>query len=62
MRKGWGQFSLYYVLSKSESDDDNERDAGGAQYENAFDLGPEYSAARLDRRHQFNGDVVVYLP
>jgi Carboxypeptidase regulatory-like domain len=62
MRKSWGQFSLYYVLSKSKSDDDNERDAGGAQYENAFNLGPEYSAARLDRRHQFNGDVVVYLP
>jgi hypothetical protein len=54
--------NVYYVLSKSESDDDNERDAGGAQYENAFNLTPEWGPARLDRRHQFNGYVVLFLP
>ena len=50
------------MLSKSESDDDNERDAGGTQYENTYDLGPEWGPARLDRRHQFNGYVLFYLP
>jgi hypothetical protein len=50
------------VLSKSMSDDDNERDSGGPQYENTYDLSPEWAAARLDRRHQFNGYAVFYLP
>jgi hypothetical protein len=54
--------NLFYVLSKSESDDDNERDAGGQSAENTFDLGPEWGPARLDRRHQFNGYLVVSLP
>ncbi len=44
------------------SDDDNERDSGGALYENSFDLSPEWGPARLDRRHQFNGYAVVFLP
>ena len=44
------------------SDDDNERDSGGPGYENTFNLSPEWSAARLDRRHQFNGYAVFYLP
>jgi len=50
------------VLSKSKSDDDNERDAGGPQYENTFNLDPEYGLARLDRTHQVNGDVLFFLP
>ena len=62
LRRGWGQFNFNYVLSKSMSDDDNERDSGGVQYENAFDLDSEWSAARLDRRHQFNGYALFYLP
>ena len=62
VRKPWGLVSVNYVLSKSMSDDDNERDAGGVQYENTFDLGPEWGPARLDRRHQFNGYVVVFMP
>ena len=44
------------------SDDDNERDSGGFQHENAFDLSPEWGPARLDRRHQFNGYAMVFLP
>lgn len=54
--------NVYYVLSKSESDDDNERDSGGQSAENTFDLGPEWGPARLDRRHQFNGYLLVFLP
>jgi hypothetical protein len=62
IRKRWGLVSANYVLSKSMSDDDNERDAGGVGYENVYDLGPEWGPARLDRRHQFNGYVVFFLP
>ena len=29
LRKAWGQVNAAYVLSKSMSDDDNERDSGG---------------------------------
>jgi hypothetical protein len=56
------QLNVYYVLSKSESDDDNERDAGGFQHADAFNLAPEYGPANLDRRHQFNGSALVFLP
>ena len=35
--KGWGLISANYVLSKSMSDDDNERDSGGVQFENTYD-------------------------
>lgn len=62
VRKSWGQASVNYVLSKSMSDDDNERDAGGVGIDNTFDLGPEWGPARLDRRHQFNGYVLFFLP
>jgi hypothetical protein len=62
VRKPWGLVSVNYVLSKSMSDDDNERDAGGVQYENTYDLAPEWGPARLDRRHQFNGYVVLFMP
>jgi hypothetical protein len=62
LRRSWSLFNVNYVLSKSMSDDDNERDSGGVQYENAFDLRSEWGAARLDRRHQFNGYAVFFLP
>jgi len=32
------------------------------QFENGFDLSPEWSPARLDRRHQFNGYALFFLP
>jgi hypothetical protein len=44
------------------SDDDNERDSGGMLVENTFNLEPEWGPARLDRRHQFNGYAVFFLP
>lgn len=62
LKQPWALFDVNYVLSKSMSDDDNERDAGGVQYENTYNLGPEWSPARLDRRHQFNGYAMFYLP
>jgi hypothetical protein len=61
-RKSWGQVSANYVLSKSMSDDDNERDSGGQLAANSFDMGPEWGPARMDRRHQFNGYVLFFLP
>ena len=62
VQKAWGLVNANYVLSKSMSDDDNERDSGGAQYENTYDLSPEWGPARLDRRHQFNGYALFFLP
>jgi hypothetical protein len=62
LRRNWALLNVNYVLSKSMSDDDNERDSGGVLYENTFDLGPEWGPARLDRRHQFNGYAVLFLP
>ncbi len=56
------QFNAFYTLSKSLSDDDNERDAGGISFENAFNYSPEYSYSRLDRRHQFVANPVLTLP
>src|SRR6478752_5859742 len=60
-RKSWGQVSANYVLSHSQSDDDNERDSGGPGAANTFDLAPEWGDARMDRRHLFNGYVLFYL-
>ena len=60
-QRKWGQFNVFYTLSKSLSDDDNERDSGGRQFDNAFNLAPEYAAARLDRRHQFVANPIFFL-
>ena len=62
LRRDWSLFNLSYVLSKSMSDDDNERDSGGMLVENSFNLQPEWGPARLDRRHQFGGYAVFFLP
>jgi hypothetical protein len=62
LRKPWGELTANYVLSKSESDDDNERDSGGPGAANTYDLSPEWGPARLDRRHQFNGYAMTFLP
>ena len=62
IRRPWGQFHAHYVLSKNESNDDNERAAGGVSYENAYDLTSEYGPSTLDRRHQFHLNGLVMLP
>ncbi|HYP15312.1 MAG TPA: hypothetical protein VEQ63_15395, partial [Bryobacteraceae bacterium] len=56
------QFGTNYTLSETFSDSDLERDAGGSDYENVFDLSRDYNYSRLDARHQFNGWAVANLP
>ncbi|HWQ35883.1 MAG TPA: carboxypeptidase regulatory-like domain-containing protein [Blastocatellia bacterium] len=62
LRRKRVQFNAFYTLSRSLSDDDNERDAGGVSFENAYNLKPEFNYSRLDRRHQFVANPVVFLP
>jgi hypothetical protein len=62
VQKRWGNINAYYVLGKSESDDDNERDAGGPNYQNTYDVADEWGRSRLDRTHQFNGYALFFLP
>ena len=61
-QKKWGQFNMFYTLSKNVGNDDNERDATGFRYENAFNLEPEYADSNIDRRHQFVASPVFFLP
>lgn len=56
------QFNAYYTLSRNLTDDDNERDAGGVAYMDPYDLHGEYNYSRLDRRHQFVANPIVFLP
>jgi Carboxypeptidase regulatory-like domain/TonB-dependent Receptor Plug Domain len=62
MNKSWGRLNAFYTLSRSLSDDDNERDAGGVLYDNPYDLRPEYGKSNLDRRHQFVANPIFFLP
>lgn len=62
MRRPWVQLNTFYTLSKSLSDDDNERSSGGSNLENNFDLTTEYADSALDRRHQFTASPVFFLP
>lgn len=55
-------FNSFYVFSKSLDDDSTERSATFAEYDNSFNLSPEYSFARLDRRHQFSFGGVFRAP
>ena len=56
------QFNAFYVLSKSLDDDSTERSATFAEYDNSFNLLPEYSFSRLDSRHQFSFGGVFDVP
>lgn len=60
--RSWTNFNAYYTFSRSNSDDDNERNATGLFYENAYDLTREYGRARLDRPHQFVASPIFFLP
>lgn len=62
VRRSWGNINISYTLSKSTSDDDNERSSGGSSLENVYDLRPEYSPSDIDRRHQFAASPVFFLP
>jgi hypothetical protein len=56
------QLNAYYTYSQTDSDDDNERDAGGVAYADPYDLSSEYGPARLDRRSQFTASPIFFLP
>lgn len=60
--RSWGQLNAYYTLSRSNSDDDNERSAGGADAVSTFELHHEYGPSRMDRAHQFVANPVIFLP
>jgi len=56
------QLNAFYTWSHNESDDDNERDAGGVLYDDAFTRRGEYYASRLDRTHTFVASPIVFFP
>lgn len=62
MRSKKGQFDAFYTLSRSLDDDSTERNATFAEYDNTFDLKPEYNYSRNDRRHQFVFNAVHSAP
>ncbi|HEX8072987.1 MAG TPA: carboxypeptidase regulatory-like domain-containing protein [Pyrinomonadaceae bacterium] len=62
LRRKFGQFDAFYTLSKNLDTDSTERNASFAQYDNAFNLQPEYNFSALDRRHQFVFNTVVHAP
>ncbi|HKQ08550.1 MAG TPA: carboxypeptidase regulatory-like domain-containing protein [Blastocatellia bacterium] len=61
-QRRWGQFNAFYVRSKNLSTVDNEREAGGVLFENAFNTDSEYSLSNLDIKHQFVVNPVFFLP
>jgi hypothetical protein len=62
LRRKFGQFDAFYVLSKNYDSDSTERNATFASYDNAFNLAPEYNFGALDRRHVFSMNAVIHAP
>ena len=56
------QFDAFYTLGRSLDDDTSERNSTFAEYDNAFELHPEYNYSRNDRRHQFVFNAVWNAP
>lgn len=56
------QFGANYTWSQTYSDDDNERDAGGASSSDTYNFRPDYNYSNLDARHQFNSYALYRLP
>jgi len=59
---GRATFEANYTLAYDKSDDDNERDPFTLRYASITNLDAEYGWSDRDRRHQFNGYVLVRLP
>lgn len=55
------QLNAYYTYSRLLSDDDGERGEGTA-FADAYDLGAEYYASRLNRESQFVASPLFFLP
>ncbi|MDQ2936845.1 MAG: TonB-dependent receptor [Acidobacteriota bacterium] len=62
LRRKFGQFDAFYVLSKNLDSDSTERNATFASYDNAFNLAPEYNFGALDRRHVVSMNAVLHAP
>src|SRR5262249_341651 len=62
LNRKWGSLSAYYTLAENLDDDYQERSASGVQYQDAFNLRPDYSFSDLDRKHQFVAQPVFFLP
>lgn len=62
MRRKFGQFDAFYVRSKNLDDDTTERNATFAEYDNSYNLAPEYNFSDLDRKHQFVFNTVYNAP
>jgi hypothetical protein len=62
LRRKFGQFDAFYVLSKNQDSDSTERNATFASYDNAFNLAPEYNYGALDRRHVVSFNAVINAP
>jgi hypothetical protein len=56
------QLSAFYTMAENFSDADSERDAGGFEYQNSFNLKDEYNYSNQDIRHQFTANGVYDLP
>lgn len=56
------QFQANYLLSKDESDDDNERDPFTFRYADVRDFRLEYGPSDRDQRHRFNAFATFALP
>jgi hypothetical protein len=56
------QAGFNYTASGTFSDDDNERSSTTLYYQTATNLTAEYSASRMDARHQASGYGLVNLP
>jgi hypothetical protein len=61
-RKRKLQIQSFYTWAENFSDDDNERDAGGFQYTDSFNLRQDYGYSNLDIRHSFVANGVYSLP
>lgn len=62
LRRKFGQFDAFYVLSNNKDSDSTERNATFATYENPFNLAPEYNFGALDRRHVVSMNAVIHAP
>lgn len=56
------QAGVFYTVSQTYSDDDNERDSGGQSAANSFNYKQDYGYSNLDARHQFSSYAVYNLP
>ncbi len=56
------QVQVNYLLSKDESDDDNERDPFTFRYADARNFTLEYGPSDRDQRHRFNAFATFALP